>query len=322
MKWLLDAVNWALLTLGDVAQWLWHDALGYVGSLFEYVSHLLNPLLAPLTFWLNQVSNPVASIVFAPIALTPGWVSNTLISAVTGVLLLIIFKYTSNQRAIARVKDRIKADLLAAKLFKDEIRVTLQAQARLFGGAFCLLRYSLRPLAVMIVPVSLQLAQMGLWYQHRPLQLGEEALVTVQLASDRMTSMPAIAMEASPAAEVLLGPVRIQNNREILFKIRAREPGRHQLVFTADKVKVEKELVIGQGFKAVSTVRPGWTWTSILMHPIEHPLTQVERPFQSISIQYPPRPTWASGADTWVIYFFLASLVAAFIFKPLLKVKI
>ena len=37
MNWLLDAVNWALLTLGDFAQWLWHDVLGYIGSLLERI---------------------------------------------------------------------------------------------------------------------------------------------------------------------------------------------------------------------------------------------------------------------------------------------
>jgi len=34
---------------------------------------------------------------------------------------------------------------------------------------------------VMIVPISLLLAQMGLWYQSRPLSPGEETVVTVKL---------------------------------------------------------------------------------------------------------------------------------------------
>ena len=35
-------------------------------------------------------------------------------------------------------------------------------------------------LLVMIVPVSLFLAQLGLWYQDRPLAVGEESLVTLR----------------------------------------------------------------------------------------------------------------------------------------------
>ena len=44
MDWLLDVVNWILLTLGDIAQWLWHDALGYIGSLFAWLDRVINPV--------------------------------------------------------------------------------------------------------------------------------------------------------------------------------------------------------------------------------------------------------------------------------------
>ena len=40
----------------------------------------------------------------APIGAMPGWLSATVIAAVTGVLMLAAFKYTSNQNAIKRVR--------------------------------------------------------------------------------------------------------------------------------------------------------------------------------------------------------------------------
>ena len=49
---------------------------------------------------------------------------------------MIIFKYTSNQKAIGRVRDHIKANMLALKLFKDDMSVTFKSQGRVFGGAF------------------------------------------------------------------------------------------------------------------------------------------------------------------------------------------
>ncbi len=321
MNWLLDAVNWILLTLGDAAQWAWNDGLGYLGSFFALIGRAINPVFAPLFGYINVVINAVAGVVLAPIGAMPGWLSNTIISAVTGVLLLIIFKYTSNQRAIGRVKDDIKANMLALKLFKDELSVTFRSQGRVFLGALKLLRYALWPLLVMIVPVSLELAQMGLWYQWRPLQPGEQSLITMRLTGDPKVAMPPVRIVSLPGAEVTIGPVRIRSKREACWEIRARENGRHRIVFEVDSKRIEKELVVGNGLTRVSAVRPARDWTAILLHPLEKPFAR-DSLVQSISIDYPSRDSWTSGTDWWLAYFFVASLVFALIFKPLIRVKI
>ncbi len=315
---LLDSL---LLTLGNAAQWLWHDGLGAVGSFAGRLSSLLNPVLAPMFRGLNVVANGVGGVVFAPIAWMPGWLSNTIISGVTGVLLLVIFKYTSNQKKIGRVKDGIKADLLALKLFKDSLSVTFRSQGRLFLGSLRLLTLSLVPLAVMIVPVSLELAQMAVWYQWRPLRPCETALITMKLAGDGNATLPAAKIVAIPGAEAVTGPVRLRSEREICWEIEAREPGRHVLEFSVDGASVTKELVVGDTMARLDPVRPGWTWTSLVLHPLEPPF-RAGSPVTEITIGYPPREGWVAGADGWLIYFFVASLVFAFILKPFLNVKI
>src|SRR5205085_10252611 len=119
-----------------------------------------------------------------PIAYLPGWLSATIVAGVTGVLLLVAYKYTSNQRAIKRARAGIKANLLALKLFKDSPLVAMRAQGAILGGAARLLVLSIVPMLVMAVPVILVLAQLSLWYQARPLDVGEEALLTVRLRAD------------------------------------------------------------------------------------------------------------------------------------------
>lgn len=321
MSQLLDAVNWTLLKLGDAAQWVWNDALGFVGEQLAWASETANPVLAPVFRGLSIVTNAVAGVLFAPIGMMPGWLSNTIISAVTGVVLLVLFKYTSNQKAIGRVKDRIKADMLALKLFKDSLSLTFRSQGRILLGATRLLRYSLFPLLVMIVPVSLELAQMGLWYQWRPLQPGETTLLTMKLADDDNPQLPPVRIAELPGAEVAIGPVRIFREREICWKIVAREAGRHTIVFEVGGEPVEKQLVIGDGPQRVSAMRPSRDWTAILLHPAERPFAR-DSIVQSISIDYPDRESWTSGTDWWLGYFFVASLVFALIFKPLIGVRI
>ncbi len=126
-------------------------------------------ILASVIRLANMLFNAFGRFCLAPVAVLPGWLSLSLISAITGFFFLIVFKYTSNQKAIGRVKDDMKAQMLAIKLFKDSISVTLTAQCRLFKGALLLLVHAIVPMIVMILPMSLLLAQMALWYQYRPL---------------------------------------------------------------------------------------------------------------------------------------------------------
>jgi hypothetical protein len=274
-------------------------------------------VLAQIVVWLNTLANALGSVLLLPIAALPGWLSATLVSALTGVLLLAVFKYTSPQRAIRRVRNDINANLLALKLFKDSAAVALRAQGRVLLGAGRLLVLALVPMLVMTVPACLLLGQLGLWYQARPLQVGEEAVVTLKLGEAEGD----VTLEPNEAVEVLVGPVRVRSKREVCWHIRASQPGYHRLVFRVDGTTVEKELAIGDGYMRVSRQRPGWDWWKALEHPWERPF-DANALVQSVAIDYPPRDSWVSGTNTWVIFWFVVSMLAAFCVRPWMNVNV
>ena len=281
----------------------------------------MTSFLAQIITWLNVPANALGRFLLAPLGVLPGWLSNTIASAVVGVVLLIIFKYTSNQRAVGRVRDNIKANMLALKLFKDDISVTFQAQGRLFAGAFLLLFHAVRPMLVMIVPVSLVLGQLGLWYQSRPLLQGEQAVVVMELNDGSSSFRPEVSVEPASSVEVVMGPVEVLSKRQIYWEVKAIQNGYHRIIFRVGQQRFEKELAIGDGFMRVSSERPGWHWADILTHPLERPFGP-DSIVRSISIDYPQRLSRTSGTNWWLIYFFIASLVFALIFKPFFKVRI
>lgn len=278
-------------------------------------------LLAQLFTWLSAAADAVGRPLLAPVGLMAGWLSATLIAAVTGVLLLVAFKYTSNQRTIKKVRDDINANLLALKLFKESAIVTLRAQGGMIRGGLRLMVLSLVPMLAMAIPVMLVLGQLSLWYQSRPLQVGEEAVVTMQLGGDGGSPMPDVQLRPTSAAEVAAGPVRVRSKREVNWRIRAREAGAHRLVFDVGGSPCDKELAIGDGFMRVSALRPGWDWSEILMNPGESPFRPGEV-VRSIAIDYPGRSSWTAGRDWWVIYWFAASMVAALCFRRALGVHV
>jgi hypothetical protein len=280
------------------------------------MNFLINIIIA-----LNSGMNAVGKLLLAPLMAMPGWQSNAIISVIAGVLLMLLFKYTSNQSAIGRVRDRIKAHMLVLKLFKDSIAVTLQAQGTIFKGAFLLIFYALRPMLVMMLPVSLLLSQLSLFYQARPLLPNEEAIVIMQLADDIGDDWPDITIASMDAARISIDKTIVYGNKQLLWKIQAEKPGISRIVFQVGDEQVEKELAIGDGFMRTSIIRPGHNLGDLMLHPWETPFA-ADSVVQSITIEYPDRISKTSGTDWWIGYFLVVSMIAAVIFIPVFKVRI
>jgi hypothetical protein len=278
-------------------------------------------ILAWVAALLNVAANLLGRMLLAPLGVVPGWLSATVIAAVTGVLLLAVFKYTSNQTAIQRVRNDIDAHLLALRLFNDSARVALRAQGRILLGASRLFVLAVAPMLVMALPVILFLGQLGLWYEARPLRLGEESVITLGLGGDRGSPLPAASLEPTDAVEVLAGPVRVRSRREVYWNVKARQSGSHRLAFRVGDQTVVKELAIGDGFMRVSAARPDWDVFSILTNPWEEPFRPGDV-VRSVAVAYPERSSWTSGTGYWMYYWFAVSMVAALCFRRALNVKI
>jgi uncharacterized membrane protein (DUF106 family) len=280
----------------------------------------VNALVSFIT-GINSVANVAGRLLFSWVSLVQGEVSITIISAVVGVALLILFKYTSNQKAIGRVRDDINANLLAIKLFKDSLAVTLGSQVKLFLAALKLLVYSIVPMLIMFIPMSLLLAQMGLWYQARPFRVHEDAIV-VKLALDRdFDNSVQFALDPLPGIETLVGPVRVYSKKEVYWKLRATKTGEYRLRFRVGDIPFEKEVAVGNWFVRTSPERPGTEFLGALMYPLEKPFAP-DSAVRAIEVFYPDRDSKICGTNYWIIYFFVVSMVFAFLFKPILKVRI
>ena len=174
----------------------------------------------------------------------------------------------------------------------------------------------------MTIPICLLLGQLGLWYQFRPLQSGEQALVVATLNSSMNTPWPETSIDLPDGSQVLTGPCRVNKDRqEIWWTIQAGEPGRDPIAIHLDDKEFSKEFVVGEDLQRVSAMRPSRQWLDLTLHPWEKPF-EAESPVQSIEIRYPSRLSFTHGTDWWVVYFFIVSMVAALLFKPLIKVKI
>ena len=132
--------------------------------------------------FVNSIITPIFDLLLRPLSgVSPVW-GLLIVSAVVGVIMVLIFKYTSNQDGIKGAKDKMSAYLMEIRLFKDDMRLMFAAQGRILRTNLTYMRYAVTPMLFMIVPVVLIIAQLAVRYADRPLRPGESALVTLKLA--------------------------------------------------------------------------------------------------------------------------------------------
>ncbi|MGD8451969.1 MAG: hypothetical protein PVJ57_09145 [Phycisphaerae bacterium] len=313
----MNFINQVLLTGGAAALWLWAVICKFFSALGGWLDAILNPVLSPLLAVLNPICTSIADALYAVLDVLPVWLGLTILSAVTGVVMLVAFRYVSNQRAIGQARDQITANLLALKLFKDEVRVAFTSQWRLLKALLRLQVHMLLPILIMILPLLLGLAQMGLRYQWRPLHPGEETVLTVRLQPDHAHETDAV-LQPNPGVADAIGPV--PGGGILVWRLKTGEPGQHTLHITVAGKDVEKLLVVGDGPARVSAERPDRHWTAQLFHPVESPLS-ADSPVAAIELEHPGVDSWIYGANWWVLYFFIVSMAAALLLKPVFKVR-
>jgi hypothetical protein len=251
------------------------------------------------------------------------WPTMVFVSLLTGFLMLGIFRWTSNQAGIRRAKDRIKAHLLEARLFKDDFGQSIRAQGRVLAANGRYLGYAVKPMLVMIVPVMLLLVQLDVRFGARPLRAGEETLVRVRLAPGTDPVAFGLELEPSDGAAATTPALRIADSSEVLWRIRAGRPGRHDLVFRWPAGRATKSLSVETPALAVlSTKRTAGGLLDRIVHPGEPALPR-DGPIEAIEVGYPAeRLSFFGGRMHWLVAYLGLSVLLGFAFKGVLKVEV
>jgi len=265
----------------------------------------------------------VFEILFFPFRRFSPWVAMIFFSFLTGMFMLFVFKKTSNQKGIREVKNRIKAHLLEIRLFKDNLAVSLKAQANILRCNMKYIGYSFRPMLVMILPLILILIQLQFWFGYAPLDPGRPALLKVELAEGRDPVELPVVLRPSSGLEIETLPVRIRDVGEIDWRFSGTEEGIHTFTLVIGEETIEKKVFVGQKhLTRISPVRTGKGFLQELLYPVEPPI-RGSSAVRSVEIQYPPgRMDLFGWKIHWLVVFFVLSIAFGFAFKGVLKVEI
>lgn len=272
---------------------------------------------------INSAIGSVFNLLISPFkSLSPIW-SLTFFSLLIGILMLVIFRYTSDQKGIREVKSKIRAYIFELSLYKNELGVVLSAQKNIFVYNLKYIKYALIPMMFMIIPLALILIQLESWYGYRPLSPEESAIVSLTFGKNGHSVPSDISLETTAGITVETPPLRIPSERQVDWRIRADTPGDHELMFNVDGQTLKQPVIVSDKglMRVMPSVFDSGEWESVL-NPVQKPLSgdprveriEVKYPSNSISIYH-----WHVH---WLVVVLVLSIVFGFALKGLFRVEI
>jgi hypothetical protein len=166
------------------------------------------------------------------------------------------------------------------------------------------------------------LVQLDGWFGYRPFKPGESAIVSVKLSDDSKDALSNISIDTDMGLSVETPPLRIPQEREVNWRIRANDLGDHNLTFNVSGNTFQKRIIVSDGqLDRVSRVVASGFWDTFL-NPGEEPIVKSSS-MRKIEVSYPSRSIEIFGWQVhWLVIFFILSIVFGFAFKGLFKVEI
>jgi len=242
-----------------------------------------------------------------------------MLSLVVGLLMVLVFRYASDQKAIRVAKNQLKAHLLAVRLFQDQLPVVLRSYARLVGTTGGYLRLACTPLILVTLPLAFLVVQLDRYLAWTPVPVGQQFMVKAHTAGADSAApglrLPAGISATSPA-------LHIPEDKEVIWRVVAERNGEYDLDVSYGGESFSKRVVISSGLARLSPVRlQDHFWERLLLSS-EPPLPPNSH-LVSIEVVYPPRSIRFAGLDwNWIWLFLILSLVAGLLFKTILRIEI
>ena len=237
--------------------------------------------------------------------------------------MLLVFRYTSNQQEIKNEKDKIKAHLMEMRLFKDDLAILMSAFMRVLLYNAKYMKQLIKPMLLLIVPMVFLLIHMNLWFGYRPLKIGEAAVLSVKLSDQKTGDLSNVEIEVDEGIIIETPSLRISELREVNWRIRAKDPGSHNVMIKASGDTFHKKFIVSEKqFGRVSTRKTISSFWETIMNPGEKPFDK-DSSVKEIAINYPSRQINIFGWRThWLVVFLIISIIAGFAFKGFFNVEI
>ncbi len=244
------------------------------------------------------------------------------LSVAVGLGAIVVFGYTSDQHAIGIARNQLKAHLLAVRLYRDQPHVVIASYGGVLRGTGRYLRLTFRPFLFLVVPITLLIVQVDRYLGVTPIQINTPFLLTARVSNSN--ALDGISIELPPQIVTTAPPVHIPADNEVVWRLVASREGAYEVRIAGSDVSAAKMVRVSSQLARVSAERLREHFWERMFLSGESALPS-DGPVESITVDYPEAPISlgiGGYAMNWMWLFFILSMVAGFIFKELLGIKI
>jgi len=244
------------------------------------------------------------------------------VSVVTAVWALLLFKAVTPQARLTKVRDRLFGHIYEMGMYQDHLGVVGRIQGDLARANLRYLSLTLPALVVLTVPMIFTLAQLDSRFARRPFQPGETTVLSVALAEDAAGALDRITLAVPPGVTIEVGPVRDEASGAVAWRLRAEDRGIHQLRILDGATELgSHDLVVGESLTRLGESR-NKDWLHGVLYPGAPPLPG-NGSLDEMTLHLPERHTKYLGLEMhWLLAFMIFSLLAGLALKDVLRVSI
>jgi len=249
-----------------------------------------------------------------------GWAPLALVSVLAGVLLLWLFKLTTNQSALTARRRRLTGHLYELGLYQDHLGTLARVQWDLLKANLRYLATSLPALLVLVPVMVLIVVQLDARYQRRGLLEGESMLISASALEGREAVLPELTLSPGPGLSVEAGPVVDTRDRSVWWRVKADRDTPLGISVKRGAASWNKQLGPATAWGHLAGTRERGGWHHLLLNPAETPLPD-DAPLAAIAADLPRRDADWMGLPVWLWGFFGLSIVGGLAFKRILNVQ-
>ncbi len=263
----------------------------------------------------------VFDLLMAPFASVPA-LGMVFISIISAVWALLLFKAVTPQARLQAIRDNLFGHIYEMGLYQDHLSILGRIQGDLAKANLRYLGFTLPALMALTIPMILTLGQLEGRYARRPLQVGEETVLTITLADSLLDDMQEVRLEVSAGVAVAAGPVRNGRTGTMSWRLRAMADGAHELrVLHGSELAGSFNFLVGDGIPRLHDSNQN-SALGIMLYPGAPDLSGSSG-LSGLNIQWPARETGYLGFQlNWLVAFMVFSMVAGLLMKDFQKVSL
>lgn len=258
-------------------------------------------------------------LLFRPLNAIPRFWGLLAASIITGLIMIAIAARTSNQEKLASVKNQLKADLLAMRLYQYDVSVMVRAMSGLFSNNLRYMAHLLRPMVFLVLPISLIMIQLSAHYQYRPAAADEPLLISARYD----TGTDPLSVCITSPQSMVTGPVRVPSEETIFWRIQPPDTaGTVVIAFSVDSTMMQVPISVSsqKGALGSNLYRSGDVRS--LLDPAA-PVLPSTQAIRHIRIHYHTAYIPVGNLKIhWLPFFFIVSILAGLVFKKLFGVTL